>query len=749
MAVLPLSVWHDVDLQIDATWPEENCVGSFQIKGPKEQLRTALGEDEFRKFKTNPGVISPLDDIPDRSSHGGCLIPIIATQVAYLYPYRLQSNLMELASIRHPWAFALLLGGFAYFDKANVCVGINAVMHCSSKEGFVLGGPYDCDELALEALQAQKRLRFVTLQTMRDAGFRKFAWVHRGEFPGGHRLNSARANHYGAFVYTMQEKSKLKQNAIFYILMPGGGSMVVRAATQSMSKYMISRSVPSHVGCLLSKATQSVQKISAVTQKKKKALGGLHVVKLRGLRTSKLTLKEQFVNALKGFMVLVLYLVMGMFWYKEMETIDCDRNPWYGTDCDGKFTYIDAMYLSIVSISTVGYGDFVPSTRISKVFTAIYILFGVAVIFTLTGSAVDAVIDWMERGWRKMLAVVCRGGVRPSARSNLNQANHSSADTAELAADAPKVSSTWFYFRELHFYFLWGAICTQLIAAYMFVLLDPHIDMETALWHCFITAATVGYGDVKLHTQVARAWASVHILVSVNWLTGLINRAIYTYKMRQLLLQRAAIVAAQLDMNVIDRFHKTAVGGVGMVTEIDFLFGMLDILGVELCGQKLNFDTDVQPLIDKFEALDADNNGYLEKEDLEFMIRQHRKETGCDDVEDENKPDNQAKPDRGSNILSGISESLSGIRARAPSIFGSASVAPCPSGVPASDRDRDRDRAPERPIEDITTRVPQTPVDGDTTTLLAQTTTLQVERRHEHSISVQEISAGDVTNFNQ
>ena len=46
----------------------------------------------------------------------------------------------------------------------------------------------------------------------------------------------------------------------------------------------------------------------------------------------------------------------------------------------------------------------------------------------------------------------------------------------------------------------------------------PEVNFATALYHCFITATTVGYGDAKLTTQSAKLFACVHIVVSVSWL---------------------------------------------------------------------------------------------------------------------------------------------------------------------------------------------------------------------------------------
>lgn len=53
---------------------------------------------------------------------------------------------------------------------------------------------------------------------------------------------------------------------------------------------------------------------------------------------------------------------------------------------------IDAAYFSVITISTVGYGDLAPQTPIGKIFTMGYILIGLG-MFVATASAVaDAII---------------------------------------------------------------------------------------------------------------------------------------------------------------------------------------------------------------------------------------------------------------------------------------------------------------------------------------------------------------------
>jgi voltage-gated potassium channel len=41
---------------------------------------------------------------------------------------------------------------------------------------------------------------------------------------------------------------------------------------------------------------------------------------------------------------------------------------------------IDAFYFSVVTLTTVGYGDFAPQTDVGKIFTAVYVLVGVGIL---------------------------------------------------------------------------------------------------------------------------------------------------------------------------------------------------------------------------------------------------------------------------------------------------------------------------------------------------------------------------------
>lgn len=56
------------------------------------------------------------------------------------------------------------------------------------------------------------------------------------------------------------------------------------------------------------------------------------------------------------------------------------------------WAWLDALYFSVITISTVGYGDFSPQTTPGKLFTIAYILCGLGLFVTATATLASSML---------------------------------------------------------------------------------------------------------------------------------------------------------------------------------------------------------------------------------------------------------------------------------------------------------------------------------------------------------------------
>jgi len=48
--------------------------------------------------------------------------------------------------------------------------------------------------------------------------------------------------------------------------------------------------------------------------------------------------------------------------------------------------YLDSFYFSVMTLTTIGYGDLVPTTQVSKMFTVVFVFMGVGIILALINA---------------------------------------------------------------------------------------------------------------------------------------------------------------------------------------------------------------------------------------------------------------------------------------------------------------------------------------------------------------------------
>jgi ABC-type transport system involved in cytochrome c biogenesis permease subunit len=62
-----------------------------------------------------------------------------------------------------------------------------------------------------------------------------------------------------------------------------------------------------------------------------------------------------------------------------------------------KWSPLDALYFSVISLATVGYGDLTPTTALGKVFTIFFVLAGVGVLVVFVSEVARQTISRTEK----------------------------------------------------------------------------------------------------------------------------------------------------------------------------------------------------------------------------------------------------------------------------------------------------------------------------------------------------------------
>ncbi len=90
-------------------------------------------------------------------------------------------------------------------------------------------------------------------------------------------------------------------------------------------------------------------------------MSALLLALVRLLRTIHRAYQDSEFRAL--LLLMIVLLISGMIFYAHYED----------------WGYLDALYFCVMTMSTIGYGDFVPTSSLSKVFTIVYSLVSIGV----------------------------------------------------------------------------------------------------------------------------------------------------------------------------------------------------------------------------------------------------------------------------------------------------------------------------------------------------------------------------------
>ena len=255
----------------------------------------------------------------------------------------------------------------------------------------------------------------------------------------------------------------------------------------------------------------------------------------------KLLLQWEPLQPLLQLISVVVFFAVGVLFYSQVERYD----------------FVTCVYFIMVTISTVGYGDLTPTTDGSRVFTVLYLIVGIPLIFT----QVMALVLRLTRP--------CYLALRGCLERCFPVQGFDIDGNGKADYYVPPHPILFFASRLL------GPVLTLAIVQVGFSIGFVQIEGWTfgkALYHCFVTATTCGYGETSITTNDSRLLAFFHITISVCVLAGLFGELDAMREDRKAQLHRQQLVMAKMDSEV---WETIIPHGEVEINKFDFVYGML------------------------------------------------------------------------------------------------------------------------------------------------------------------------------
>lgn len=267
-----------------------------------------------------------------------------------------------------------------------------------------------------------------------------------------------------------------------------------------------------------------------------------------------------------------------------------------------QWSIVDACYFAVVSFTTIGYGDIVPTTDASRLFTAFFALSGVACLGIALGVLGSNLVEAHTKAIDQA-SQLSRYQVMSLFDSSSKISNNLDA---RQPSEIPK--SPWYQCTFVRQVF---PLFTCLFIFCWFLGNDAGWDAVETFYFCVITGTTVGFGDYSPQTQTGRLFAVPIVLLAVSilgsWLSAVAD-AIIEFRQASFRERFQARELTIADLEVMDADED------GKVSLAEYLSFML--VSMQAVDQGL-----IDNLTAQFERLDVDGTGSLEKEDLMIVAK--------------------------------------------------------------------------------------------------------------------------------
>ncbi|XP_047976369.1 two-pore potassium channel 5 [Salvia hispanica] len=274
--------------------------------------------------------------------------------------------------------------------------------------------------------------------------------------------------------------------------------------------------------------------------------------------------------------LLVLYLALGIVIYSF------NRDHFSGIETH---PVVDALYFSIVTMCTIGYGDIAPTTPIAKVFACVFVLVGFGFIDILLSGVVNYVLDLQEN--------IILAGIKPSPAPAKAKGFSARNYIVDVAKGRMRI--------RLKVGLALGVVVLCIGIGILFLHLVERLNWVDSVYLSVMSVTTVGYGDKAFRTITGRLFASVWLLLS----TLAVARAfLYLAEARvDKRHRKIANWALHREITVEDLFAAD-LNNNGFISKSEYVIYKLKEMG------KIK-EKDIMQICDQFNKLDQNNSGKI------------------------------------------------------------------------------------------------------------------------------------------
>ena len=311
---------------------------------------------------------------------------------------------------------------------------------------------------------------------------------------------------------------------------------------------------------------------------------------------------EQWSDTFTSAVIFFLYFFVGGLFYRHVE-------GWDSLTC---------MYFQVVTMTTVGYGDFSPTTTGSRIFTIVFIVTGIAIVGRIVNDFAEYVVEYAERkaerrdAKRKKLDDVAKKNKERLLKEQARDAQPESSqgEAAAAPAQVPPPQQPHSHATKLSHYstkivFSLGSIFVCLFMGAMFYHTNEDWDFTMAFYFCVVTMCTVGYGDTALTKPSSRAFTIFYIMSSCVLVTLAIGNLAGISIQIKSEKKKLRMLSRKLDFDFI---RELDTGENGMDKTM-FLVAML------VQQELVKKEKDIDPWLAKFDELDINGDGVIDFDD--------------------------------------------------------------------------------------------------------------------------------------